>query len=132
MEPLKSEADHRLFSNLKRRCKQLGLSVHSSDQGPDKTVSVFIVRKQEIERSDQTDSKNARRTLLSTDNFDKPMVVICTTRDSALRLRSIPIAASLPRTTQYLWLPIGPAKLAGALSACCMYYEQAALDVDVI
>lgn len=128
MEPLKSEADNRLFSNLKRCCEQLGLSVRSPDDGPDNTVSVFIVQGQEIERYGQTDGKDARRTLLSTDNFDKPMVVLCTTRDSALRLRSVPIAASLPGTTQYLWLPIGPAKLAAALSACCMYYEQAALD----
>ena len=59
---------------------------------------------------------DSRRSLLATKNLWKPIIVICATRESASRLRSGPLGRRLPATTQYLWLPIGPAKLAAALA----------------
>lgn len=117
-EPTKAKANKRLLSSMKRYCMQLGMHVYVAGDNLNSNASVHIISEQALKRLLQTNDRDLRRSLLSTDSSRKPMIIICSTRDSALRLRSGPMGPSLPDATQYLWLPIGPAKLAGALSAC--------------
>lgn len=127
-EPIKAEANMRLLGSMRKYCMQLGMPVHAADDNLNSNASVHIVSEQALERLIRNNDKDLRRSLLSTGSLREPMIIICATRDSALRLRSAPLSSSLPVTTQYLWLPIGPAKLAGALSACCTYHEEGTLQ----
>lgn len=131
IEPLKSEANKRLLGSLKRSCRQLGLSLCAKDDTSDKNASIQIIREQGVERSSQTEEGGVRHSLLTTDQLRRPVIVICTTRDSAFKLRASPIGTSLPSGTQYLWLPIGPAKLADAISTLGMCYNRAGVNVVV-
>jgi hypothetical protein len=129
IEPLELEANKRLLGSLKRSCRQLGLSVCATDGTLDNNASIQIIREQGVERSSQTKKEGVRRSLLTKDQLRRPVIVICTTRDSAFKLRSTPISTSLPSGTQYLWLPIGPAKLADAISTFGMCCNREAVDV---
>ena len=102
---------------------ELGLPVYAADDNLDSNATVHIVSEQALRRLAQTDEKDARRSLLLGDSLRKPMIIICTTRNSALKLQSGELGRSLPHSTQYLWLAIGPAKLAAALSACRKYHK---------
>lgn len=128
-EPTKAKADRRLLSSMKRYCMELGLPVYAADDNLDSNATVHIISEKALRRLAQTDEKDARRSLLSGDSLRKPMIIICTTRNSALKLQSGELGRSLPRSTQYLWLPIGPAKLAAALSACRMYHNILTTEV---
>lgn len=102
---------------------ELGLPVYAADDNLDSNATVHIVSEQGLRRLSQTNEEDLRHSLLSAESLRKPMIIVCTTRDSALKLQSGALGRSLPQSTQYLWLPIGPAKLAAALSACRMYHE---------
>lgn len=118
-EPTKAQANKWLLSSMERYCMQLGMHVYVAGDNLNGNASVHIISEQALKGLSQTNDRDLRRSLLSADSSRKPMIIIiCSTRDSALRLRSGPLGLSLPEATQYLWLPIGPAKLAGALSAC--------------
>lgn len=119
-EQSEAKTDRRLLSSMKRYCMQFGIPVHTAEDDTNNKASVHIISEQALKRSSQTNDSDLRRSLLSADNLRNPMIVICTTRESALRLRSGTLESGLHHATQYLWLPVGPAKLAGALSVCCM------------
>lgn len=122
-EPNITKASRRLLSSMKRHCMQLGLPVYAADDNPNSNATVHIISEQALKRLPRTNDKDLRGSLLSAGSLRKPMIVICNTRDSALKLRYDPLGYSLPDSTQYLWLPVGPAKLSGALSACRTYLE---------
>jgi hypothetical protein len=113
---------------------ELGLPVYAADDNLDSNATVHIISEQALRRLSQTNEEDLRRSLLSADSLRKPMIIVCTTRDSALKLQSGALGRSLPHSTQYLWLPIGPAKLAAALSACRTYDEDLATEpkADII
>jgi signal transduction histidine kinase len=123
-EPTKAKANRRLLSTMKRYCMQLGLPVYAADDNINSNASIHIVSEQALKHLSLAKEEDVRRSLLSADSLRTPMIIICSTRDSALKLRSGPLGCSLPHRTQYLWLPVGPAKLATALSACRTYHEQ--------
>ena len=123
-EPTKVKAKKRLLSSVKRYCMELGLPVYAADDNLDSNATIHIISEQALKRLAQADEKDLRRSLLSANSLRKPIIVICTTRNSALKLQSGESGLSLPRSTQYLWLPIGPAKLAAALSACRTYHKN--------
>lgn len=123
-EPVRAKANRKLLTSIKRYCMELGLPVYAADDNLDSNATVHIISEQALWRLSQTDEKKLRHSLLSTDSLQKPMIIICTTRNSALKLQSGKLGHSLPHSTQYLWLPIGPAKLAAALSACRTYREN--------
>jgi hypothetical protein len=121
--PTKAKASRRLLNSMKRYCQQLGVPVYTTDDDTNNSASIHVVSEHALENSSQVNDRDSRRSLLATDNLWKPIIVICATRESASRLRSGPLGRGLPITTQYLWLPIGPAKLAAALAVrgkCCM------------
>ncbi|KAM0721530.1 hypothetical protein Q7P37_002455 [Cladosporium fusiforme] len=117
-EQLKSKANRKLLSSLKQGCKQLGLPICAAGDTWDDNASIYIVRPESLERLFQTDDQGMRHSLLSTSNLRTSLIVICPTRDSALRIRSSPIATGLANRAQYIWLPVGPEKLADAISTC--------------
>ena len=129
-EPAKAKANRRLLSSMKRYCMQLGLPVYAADDNMDSNATVHIISEQALKRLSLRHEKDLRLSLLSADNLRKPMIIVCTTRDSALKLRAGPLGCSLPNRTQYLWLPIGPAKLAAALSACRTYHGDLPLGLQ--
>jgi hypothetical protein len=108
---------------------ELGLPVYAADDNLDSNATVHIISEQALRRLSQTNEEDLRCSLLSADSLRKPMIIVCTTRDSALKLQSGALGRSLPHSTQYLWLPIGPAKLAAALSACRMYHEAFTIEI---
>lgn len=122
-EPTKVKANRRLLGSIKRYCMELRLPVYAADDNLDSNATVHVISEQGLRRLAQTEEKDARRSLLSGDSLKKPTIIICTTRNSALKLQSGELGHSLLHSTQYLWLPIGPAKLAAALSACRMYHQ---------
>jgi len=117
-EPVKAKAKRLLLSSIKRYCMELGLPVYAADDNLDSNATVHIIGEQALRRSSQADEKDLRRSLLPADSLRKPMIIVCTTRDSALKFQSETLGRSLPDSTQYLWLPIGPAKLSAALTTC--------------
>ena len=119
--PSKAKAIRQLHDSMKRYCTQLGMPVQSIDDNMNSNASIHIVSEQALKSFLQAKDRGLRSTLLSSNSLRKPMLVICASRESASQLRSGPLGASLPDATQYLWLPIGPAKLASALSICRMY-----------
>lgn len=121
-EPMRLKANKRLLNSLKRGCKQLGLPICAIDDILENNASVYVVRMEALERLFQTDSSGVRHSLLSSNNLRRPLIIICPTRDSALELRVTPIATRLPSRAQYIWLPVGPVKLADAISNCCGFY----------
>jgi hypothetical protein len=114
--PTKAKASRRLLNSMKRYCQQLGVPVYATDDDTNHSASIHVVSEHALENSSQINERDSRRSLLAASNLWKPIVVICATRESASRLRSGPLGRRLPGTTQYLWLPIGPAKLAAALA----------------
>lgn len=100
------------------------MPVYVADDNVDSNATIHITSEQALKSVSQNKEGDLQNSLLSAESLRKPIVVICATRSSALTLRSGPLGSSLPTKTQYLWLPIGPAKLAGALSTCRMYYEH--------
>lgn len=122
-EQLKAKANKRLLSSIKRYCMELGLLVHAADDNLDSNATVQIISEQALRRLPETKEKDLRRSLLSADSLQKPMIIICNTRNSALKLQSGVLERDLPPSTQYLWLPIGPAKIAAALSAYCTCHQ---------
>jgi hypothetical protein len=114
--PTKAKASRRLLNSMKRYCQQLGVPVYATDDDTNNSASIHVVSEHALENSSQINDRDSRRSLLATNNLWKPIIVICATRESASRLRSGPLGRGLPNTTQYLWLPIGPAKLAAALA----------------
>ena len=123
-EPIKTKANKRLLSSIKRYCMELGLPVYAADDNLDSNATVHIISEQALRRLSQPNEKDLRGSLLSADSLRKPMIVVCATRHSALKLQSGTLGCSLPPSTQYLWLPIGPVKLAAALSACRTYHPH--------
>lgn len=119
--PVTAKANRRLHGSMKRYCTQLGMPVYAADDNMNSNASIHIVSEQALKSFIHAENRGMCRSLLSTDSLRKPMIVICATRESAAQLRSGPLGASLPGATQYLWLPIGPAKLASALSIRRMY-----------
>lgn len=124
MDPSRAKASRRLLGSLKRYCVQLGMPIYAVNDDVNSSATIHIISEQALERLSYAKGRDLRNSLLSADSLRKPMIVICSTRSSALEFRSGPLGCSLPDTTQYLWLPVGPAKLAGALSACGMYYGK--------
>lgn len=122
-EPNIAKANKRLLGSMKRYCMQLGLPIHAADDNLSSNATVYVISEQALKRLSRSNDRDLRGSLLSADSLRKPLIVICATRDSALKLRYDPWGSSLPSHTQYLWLPIGPAKLSGALSACRTYRE---------
>ena len=114
--PTKAKASRRLLNSMKRYCQQLGVPVYATDDDTNNSASIHVVSEHALENSSQINDRDSRRSLLAVNNLWKPIIVICATRESASRLRSGPLGRGLPNTTQYLWLPIGPAKLAAALA----------------
>jgi hypothetical protein len=114
--PTKAKANRRLLNSMKRYCTQLGVPVYATDDDTNNSASIHILSEHALEHSSQVNDTDSRRSLLATNNMWKPIIVICATRESASRLRSGTLGQGLPSTTQYLWLPIGPAKLAAALA----------------
>lgn len=131
-EPLRSKANKRLLNSLKRGCRQLGLPICATDDNLDNNAAISVVQMEALEGLSQTNDGGVRHSLLSSNNLRRPLVVICPTRDSALKLRVTPVASSFPSGAQYIWHPVGPVKLADAISNCCMSYNQVAVNVDVI
>jgi hypothetical protein len=114
--PTKAKASRRLLNSMKRYCTQLGVPVYATDDDTTNSASIHILSEHALENSSQIHDGDSRRSTLATNNLQKPIIVICATGASASRLRSGPLGRGLPSTTQYLWLPIGPAKLAAALA----------------
>jgi len=110
---------------------ELGLPVYAADDNLDSNATVHIISEQALRRLSQPNEKDLRRSMLSADSLRKPMIVVCATRDSALKLQSGALGCSLPDSTQYLWLPIGPVKLAAALSACRTYCLDLTMETKV-
>lgn len=127
-EPLKAKANKRLLSSIKRYCMELGLSVHAADDNLDSNATVHIISERALRPLFDTKEKDLRRSLLSADSLQKPMIIICNTRNSALKLQSGALGRNLSPSTQYLWLPIGPAKIAAALSACRTYHKDSTTE----
>ena len=123
-EPLKTKANKRLLTSIKRYCMELGLPVHAADDNLDSNAAVHIISEQALRRLSDTNEKGLRRSLLSAYSLQKPMIIVCNTRNAALKLQSGALGRNLPPSTQYLWLPIGPAKIAAALSACRTYHKD--------
>lgn len=119
-----SEGSKRLMHSLKRTCKQLGLPVAAINDAFDSNASVYVVREQEESpgQFSMARDSNLRRSLLAT---RKPLIFICASRESTFRLQSTIAPLSLVTNTQYLWPPIGPAKLLGAISACRKFHPSA-------
>lgn len=117
-DKVRYEASKRLLSSLKRTCEQLGMGIAAFDDALENNASIYIAREQEHTpgQFSMTSDSNLRRSLLAT---RRPLIFICASRESALRLRSKMTTLSLAIRTQYLWPPVGPAKLIGAISACC-------------
>ena len=128
VEPAKAKANRRLLGSMKKYCMQLGLLVYAADDNLNSNATVHIISESALRRLFQTNEQDLRRSLLSADSLQKPIIIICHTRDAALKLQAGLLGCSLPRRTQYLWLPIGPAKLAGALSACGTYHEDHTIE----
>jgi hypothetical protein len=122
--PTKAKASRRLLNSMKRYCQQLGVPVYATDDDTNNSASIHVVSEHALENSSQINDRDSRRSLLATNNLWKPIIVICATRESASRLRSGPLGRGLPNTTQYLWLPIGPAKLAAALAVRRKYHTN--------
>jgi len=116
-----AKGDRRLLNSMKRYCTQLGISLHATDDSMNSTAATHVVSEQTLQALIEVKDGNLHRSLFSTENLHIPMIVICATRESASKLRSGPLGRSLPGATQYLWLPIGPTKLSGALSMHRMY-----------
>lgn len=131
-EPLRSKANKRLLNSLKQGCRQLGLPISAIDDHLENNASIYIVQMEALEGLFLTNHGGVRHSVLSSNNLRRLLVVICPTRDSALKLRSTPVATSFPSGAQYIWHPVGLVKLADAISNCCMSYNQVAVDVDVI
>lgn len=117
-DKVRYEGSKRLLGSLKRTCKQLGMGVVAFDDGLDNNASIYIAREQNHlpGQFSMTSDSNLRRSLLAT---REPLIMICASRESALRLRSSMKTLSLVIRTQFLWPPIGPTKLISAISACC-------------
>jgi hypothetical protein len=128
-DPSMARANRRLLSSIKRYCIQFGVSVQMTDDALDSNALIHIVSEQALKRLFQTNDRDLQLSLLSTDSLRKPMIVICATRDSASRLRSGHLGTGLPDTTQYLWLPIGPVKLSGALTTCMYCGDRSLRDI---
>lgn len=118
---VRSEGSERLMNSLKRTCKQLGMPVVATSEAFESNASVYVVREQEEPPGhfSMTRDSNLRRSLLAT---KKPLIFVCASRESTFRLQSMVAPLSLVTNTQYLWPPIGPAKLLGAISACRMFF----------
>lgn len=115
-----SEGSKRLLSSLSRTCKQLDLPCAATNDAFESTASIYVIREQEKtpgQFSMASDSK-LRRSLLAT---RKPLIFICASRESTMRLKSI-MALDFVNNIQYLWPPIGPTKLINAISACRTYH----------
>ena len=106
---------------MKRYCTQLGISLHATDDNMNSAAATHVVSEQALQALIEVKDGNLHRSLLSTENLHRPMIIICATRESASKLRSGPLGSSLPGATQYLWLPIGPTKLSSVLSMRRMY-----------
>jgi CheY-like chemotaxis protein len=94
-----------------------------ADDNFDINATVRIISEQALKQLSEINGNDLRHSLLSAGSLRKPTIIVCNTRNSALKLQSGALGRSLPHSTQYLWLPIGPAKLAAALSACCTYHH---------
>jgi len=117
---------------MKKYCTQLGMSALATDDNVNSNASIHIVSEEVLADPSRTGDRDLRHSLLSTDNLRKPIIVICATRESATSLRSGPLGFSLPNSTQFLWLPIGPTKLAGVLSNHCTYCAVGTLRADLL
>lgn len=121
MEAPSSEANDRLLNSLKESCEQLGLNVSSDGHTANTDPTIHIVRMEVVERLFR-DGKATRDSLPLAINLGAPVIVVCPSRDAALKFRDSPIAAGLPVKLHFVWVPVGPLKLAGVLSACCMFF----------
>lgn len=128
---LKSKANTKLLNSLKLGCKQLGLTICASDDTLDHAVDIFIVQMEALERLTKSDDQGPQHSLLSSSGLRRHLIIICPTRDSALKFLSSPMGKSFPSTAQCIWLPVGPGKLAGAISSSCMYYKPAAVEFHI-
>lgn len=123
MEASSSEANDRLLSSLKRSCEQLGLNL-SPDGGTTNTnPAIYIVHMEVVERLFADDGKAGRGSLPLANNLGAPVILVCPSRDAALNFRGSPIATGLPVKLHFVWVPVGPLKLAGVLSDCCMFFD---------
>lgn len=129
-EPLKLKANRRLLNSLKRGCKQLGLRICATDDILDKNASIYIVQMEALERLSQIDNQGLRHSLLSSSYLSRPLIVVCPTRNSALKLRDTSMITVLHVGAQCIWLPVGPGKLAGAVSSCCTFHDRTAVNAD--
>lgn len=122
-QDLRSKAEKRLLNSLKRYCKQMGLSTSGDDVTLNDAASLHIIREHALVGSPP------QRQVFAAGQPETPVIVICATRESALRQRIASTSVGLPPRTEYLWLPIGPVKLANAVQACRMC-EQEAVSVQ--
>lgn len=117
-QDLGSKAEKRLLNSLERYCKQMGLSTAGDDVTLNDFASLHIIREQALV------SSSPQRLVFAAQQPKTLVIVICATRASALRQRVASSNVWLPLRTEYLWLPIGPMKLANAVKAC-MCEQQA-------
>ena len=127
-EPTKAKANRWLLRSMKRYCTQIGLPVYVADDNLNSNATIHVISEQALEKLIRNVDKSLGHSVLSAESLQAQLIVICNTRNSALELRAGRLHPSLPNTTQYLWLPIGPAKLADALSTCYLYHETDSLD----
>jgi len=125
-----AKGNMRLLNSMKRYCTQLGISLHATDDNMNSAAATHVVSEQALQALLEAKDEKLRQSLFSTENLRKSMIVICATRESASELRSGPLGRSLPGATQYLWLPIGPIKLSGALSMRRMYCPNVSWPVN--
>jgi len=116
---------------MKRYCTQLGISLHATDDNMNSAAATHVVSEQALQALIEVKDGNLHRSFFSTESMHRPMIVVCATRESASKLRSGPLGRSLPGATQYLWLPIGPTKLSGALSMRRMYCPYVSWPINV-
>jgi hypothetical protein len=111
-----SDTDRRISSTIRSTLSQLSINVRSHSMSSQNGVDLQIISEGQVRRDRHTGvPETGEESKASSATLDRPSIVICETRASALHLRSKSPHVS---ATQFIWHPIGPAKLAAALLAC--------------
>lgn len=113
-----SDADSTFPAHLQKMCKQLGMQEKTSCSTPE-AGSLHIVYEDELQDFNRQDREHPASEVDSIRNaFRGPCIVVCETRRSALQSQALALNyGGAVGSVQFLWHPIGPAKLAAAIAS---------------